>query len=190
MAHEARPSTVLTLEQFERIPDSTRYKLELSRGLVVREPRPGARHGVITSRIHNLLFDSGERSGHGLVVTQCGFLLAEDPATVREPDVAFITPEHHTNTVPDGFWPFAPDLAVEVISPSNTVSYISQKVVEYLEAGCRLVWVVDPPSRTVWVHRSLNDGRILRENDELTGEPVIPGLRASVAALFAAWQLP
>ena len=187
MSQQAAQSTTVTLEQFERIPESTRYKLELSRGLVVREPRPGAKHGVITSRIYNLLYEQAERAGLGHVLIHSGFLLSTDPPTMREPDIAFITHDYHTNTLPEGFWPFAPELAVEVISPSNAVSYITQKAVQYLEAGTRLVWVVDPASRTIWAHRSLHDVKILLESDELDGEPVIRGLRAPIAPLFAEW---
>src|SRR5688572_1523646 len=188
MDKQQERSGLVTLEEFERMPELTRYRQELSRGRVVREPRPGARHGVITSRIFMLLMEQGEQLGHGRVLTHNGFLISREPPTVREPDVAFSTNAQLPDALPDGFWPFSPDMAVEVISPSNKFSAINDKVGQYIEAGSRLVWVVDPSTRSVWVHRSLQDVKILRGNDELTGEPVIPGLRHSLRELFADWQ--
>jgi Uma2 family endonuclease len=190
MPYEAKPEILVTLEEFECVPESNRYKLELSRGHVVREPRPGARHGIIWNRVYDVLLQHGQRAGYGICVAHAGFLLASEPPTVREPDIAFITRERLPADLPDGFWAFAPDLAVEVISPSNTVSAINDKVLQYLEGGSRLVWVVDPRTHSVCVYRSLHDIRILRRGDVLDGTPVIPGLSVSLETLLADWTLP
>jgi Uma2 family endonuclease len=189
MERQRELSARVSLEEFEAMPEETGYRLELSRARVVREPRPAARHGVITGRIFRLLLEQGEQPGHGRVLIHNGFLLSREPPTLREPDVAFSTNAQLPDAIPDGFWPFSPDLAVEVISPSNTVYDINEKVVQYLEAGSHLVWVVDPHTRSVTIYRSLQDATILRGGDELSGEQVIPGLRQSLRELFAEWRL-
>ena len=84
----------------------------------------------------------------------------------------------------DRFWELAPDLAVEVVSPSNRMSEMQQKVIEYLDAGTRSVWVVDPSEHTVTVYRSRSDIRILEGDGVLEGQEVLPELRIPVAGLF------
>jgi Uma2 family endonuclease len=82
------------------------------------------------------------------------------------------------------YWRMAPDLAVEILSPSNSASDVQEKVLEYLAAGSRLVWIVDPARRTVTVYKSARDIRILGAGEALTGEEVLPGFRLPLAALF------
>lgn len=79
----------------------------------------------------------------------------------------------------------APDLAAEILSPSNTASGVQEKVLEYLDAGTRLVWVIDPRTRVVNTYRSRTDVRLLGELDELDGGEVLPGFRLPVKDLFA-----
>lgn len=83
-----------------------------------------------------------------------------------------------------GPFPGAPDLAVEILSPSNTPAAIRGKVAEYLVAGTRIMWIVDPDSRTVTVYRSLLVPHVLAEAETLDGEDVVPGFRITVAELF------
>jgi Uma2 family endonuclease len=107
------------------------------------------------------------------------------PRLVRRPDVSFI---HKSRLTPEllraGHCPVVPDLAAEVISPNELVYDLDEKLREYLRAGVRLVWIVNPEVRTVRIHRL--DGSItgLEEKDELSGEDVIPGFRVPVADLF------
>lgn len=103
---------------------------------------------------------------------------------VRGPDVAFISRDRIPAELPIGWWPFAPDLVVEVLSRSNRVSAMNEKALNYLEAGTRLVWVIDPRTRIVTVHRSLREVVILRADDRLNGAPVIPELDIAVGELF------
>lgn len=115
----------------------------------------------------------------------CASTLSTDEEIVRVPDVAFVSsarvpPEGLT----DRFWELAPDLALEVVSPSNTVSAMQRKALEYLDAGTRLVWVVDPAERTVTVHRSRDDIRIVSGAEALDGEDVLPGFRLPLGKLF------
>lgn len=123
--------------------------------------------------------------GAGVVIA-AGFILAVDPPTVRGPDVAFISSDRLPDgPLPDGFWPLAPDLAVEVVSPSNSAAHMQEKVLQYLDTGSREVWVIQPATRTVEVWRPDTSMRIVREDGTLDGGDVIPGFRLAIADLFA-----
>jgi Uma2 family endonuclease len=99
--------------------------------------------------------------------------------------VAFIRRERVPDPLPDGFWP-APDLAVEVLSPSNRVMAMQQKVLEYLESGTRVVWLVDPLNNVVTVYRTPSEARILHANELLAIDDVIPGFSLTVGELLEA----
>ncbi len=183
----ARMETIeglLTLQEFERLPDDG-YRHELVRGRVVREPLPGAEHSWVARNLNRALDRFVEEHSLGLVVFDTGFLLSDLPPTVRGPDVAFLSGEHlPSEGPPKGFWTTAPELAVEVLSPSNTAAKINDKVLEYLGAGTRLVWVVDPDTRCVTVYRSRKDVQVLTMEDVLDGADVLPGFRLPLSELF------
>ena len=159
---------------------------ELIRGEVIRMSPSGGIHGKLTIRI-GVLLDSYVRPRRlGIVCgAETGFILERDPDTVRGPDASFVSQDRvPPEGEPEGYWPFAPDLAVEVISPNDLYREIEQKVEEYLKAGVRLVWIVNPGTRTVTVHRPPSAVHILRVDDRLTGEDVIPGFEAAVSEVF------
>ncbi|MGH7542510.1 MAG: Uma2 family endonuclease [Gemmatimonadota bacterium] len=178
---------LLTIEEFERLPDDE-SRMELVRGRVVQEPPAGMDHGRLANAVAFFLTGYVRRHGLGEVFTaDTGFVLFERPPTVRAPDVAFVArdrlpaPEESV-----GFGRLAPDLAVEVVSPSNTAVEILQKVEDYLDSGTRLVWVVEARRRSVTVYRSRDEIRLLQEGDELGGfDDVLPGFSVRVAELFA-----
>ncbi len=174
----------LTLEEFERLPDADEL-LELSGGVLVREPQPPARHGAIVVNLLRELDALARDRGLGRAVVEAGFLLSEDPPTVRRPDAAFISfkrwPE---GTLPEGMWPIAPDIAVEVVSPSNTAAAIHEKVLQYLDAGSGAVWVVQPTTHTVEVWRGPEDIHVIREDEVLDGGDVLPEFQLPVSRLF------
>jgi Uma2 family endonuclease len=116
---------------------------------------------------------------------ETGFLLATDPDTVRAPDVAFISRER-IEAVGDvrGYWPGAPDLAVEVISPDDRYTEVEDKVADWLNAGARMVVVVNSRKRTVTVYRPNGTVTRLTEQDMLDGEDVVPGWQLPVAEIF------
>lgn len=162
---------------------------ELVNGEVIEMPPVGGAHGEITSRLHRRIADQVERNGRGkVVVGDVGFVLQVpgDPERVRAPDVGFLDrgrfPEGH---LPEGFLAGAPDLAVEVLSPTDNPVEVQQKVRDYLEAGGRLVWIVAPRARTVTVYRANGSAQLLREHDTLDGEDVIPSLRIPLSEIFA-----
>lgn len=176
---------LLTLEEFERLPEEDGYRSELSGGRLVREPPPGAIHGWVARNVLRPLDRYVEEHSLGLVIFDTGFLLTDDPPTVRGPDLAFLAVEHLPSTgAPQGFWTIPPDLAVEVVSPSSTATEIQEKVLEYLRAGTRLVWIVDPKTRSVTAYRSRQDVQLLTEDDVLDGTDVVPGFRLAVSEIF------
>ena len=100
-----------------------------------------------------------------------------------KPDVAFVSTPHLEGDENKGF-PIPPDLAIEVVSPSDVQWRVVDKAFAYLDAGTRLVWVLDPRSKTVTVYRSENDMVLLTREDTLTGEDVVPGFTCGVRQLF------
>lgn len=181
MRYVGASSEPLTADQFAALPDESADRLELVRGRVVREPPPAPEHGAVTARLAVRLGGFAERAGLGIVITEAGFVLATDPDTVRAPDLSFVAKERIPAPGTAGaYWRLAPDLAVEILSPSNTASEVQEKVLEYFGAGSRMVWVVDPRRRAVTVYRSPRETRILAAGEELTGEDVLPGFAVSV----------
>jgi Uma2 family endonuclease len=176
-----------SIEEFERLPERD-WRTELVQGRLVREPLAGYEHGLLANRISFLLTAFVREHRLGDVLTaETGFVLSEDPPTVRGPDVAFVAAERvPTEGPPAGFARFAPDLAVEVVSPSSRLSEVQDKALDYLDAGARLVWVVEPRARRVMVYRSRSDIRVLGLEEELDGGSVLPGFRLPVREIFEA----
>lgn len=161
---------------------------ELVDGEVIEMAPAGGLHGKIVVKVVLRLADHAAQRGVGEVVAgDVGFVLAlpEDPERVRAPDVAFVSTERlPEGGLPKGFLHGAPDLAVEVLSPSDNPVDVQRKVRDYLDAGGRLVWVVAPEARTVTVYRADGSARLLRETDHLDGEDVLPGLTLRVVELL------
>ncbi len=146
----------------------------------------GGRHGRITIRLTMPIANHVEAHGLGTVVAaETGFILTRDPDTVRAPDIGLIWAERADAADTAGFIPGAPDLAVEVLSPDDRPGYVSDKVAEWIEAGTRAVWVVDPRSRTVIVHEPNREPRLLDEADTLLGVDVLPGFELDVRRIFS-----
>jgi len=182
---------VMTAEQFLEY-DVPGKRVELVRGqLVVCEP-PGWQHGEVTVRvavaIGNHLAEEQRRNGWPvargrLAAGDPGFTLSRAPDTVRAPDVAYVSRERHTAPLPWGFPELAPDLAVEVRSPTDRAGNVQAKVADWLEAGCSLVWVIDPERETATVYRADGSVSVFGANDTLRGEEVLPGFACEVRAL-------
>jgi Uma2 family endonuclease len=120
---------------------------------------------------------------------ETGFLLETDPDTVRAPDGAFVSRERaQTVGRVTGYWPGAPDLAIEVISPNDLYTEVEEKVAIWLAHGTRMVIVVNPRRRTIAVHRSPTEVRHLTADAVLDGEDVVPGWSVPVKDLFDAFQ--
>ena len=154
------------------IPDK---QVQLVRGVLVVRELPGLRHARVAADLTFRLSVHVHQADLGQVLAEAGFKLASDPDTVRGPDVAFITRDRHPDPEPAGFADFAPDLAVEVISPGDRAGEILAKVADWLSAGTRLVWVIDPARRVARVYRTDGTERILSVDESLDGEDVVPG---------------
>lgn len=174
---------LVTAEQLEgiEIPGKT---VELVRGrLVIGEP-PGFYHGVIAGRLARWLGEFVEERSLGFVVGEAGFRIASNPDTVRAPDVSFVSRSRLTGTLPRGFAPLAPDLAAEIISPSDRRPELLAKVADWLAAGVKVVWVVDPESRSAQVFRADGSIAVVAEEGMLRGDDVLPGFTCSMAQLL------
>ena len=175
----------LVVEDLYEIRDDG-FHYELVHGLMVSEPLPGGRHGMVAALVAEELSRFARRHRLGVALTcDTGFILHRSPDTVRGPDVAFIKRERYEALEdPSKAIPGPPDLAVEVLSPHNRPSDIHGKVADYLAAGTPVVWIVDPASEQVSVYRTLLHPSLLGADDELTAEEVLPGFRLRVGALF------
>lgn len=175
---------LLTLSEYAALDElAHEYVTELVRGRVVREPRPRNVHGEVQIEVAYHI-KAWARSRGAVVTAESGYILSEVPATVRGPDVAATLERRSTEGVPGGWVRGAPDVAVEVLSPSDSASAMQEKVLEYLDAGARLVWIVDAEAHTVTVYRADGTGAILREDYTLGGEDVLDGFAVPVRELF------
>ena len=157
---------------------------ELVRGvLVVREP-PGLVHGRIALNLGRRLADHADAHGLGRVYVESGFKLAANPDTVRGPDVAFISQSRIPDPEPRGYPSLAPDLAVEVLSPDDRPGEVLGKVADYLSAGTRLVWIIDPDRRLARVYRADGTEDSITAEHTLDGEDVVPGFSCQLASVL------
>ena len=175
----------MTAEELLAMPDDG-YRYELVRGELIKMPPAGHMSSFYEMRMGIKLGAFVEDNGLGRTYSASGgFTLEVDPDTVLAPDAAFVRQER-VDAVGDGdgFFPGAPDLVVEVISPSDRLTEVGRKVEEWLNAGVLLVVVVNPRNRTVQAHTP--DGVTeLTEADTLDGGDVVPGWRMPVADIFA-----
>ncbi len=176
----------MTADDLFRMPeDGSCY--ELVRGELKKMSPPGSQHGRITNNVSFFLTQYVRNKNLGTVYTaETGFKIASNPDTVRAPDVAYVNQEWFQR-VGDivGYWPGAPDLAVEVISPNDIFTEVEEKIFEWLEAGTKLVIVVNPPKKIVTVYRSRTDIAMLTENDILDAGDVVPGWSVAIKDIFA-----
>lgn len=172
-------TTLMTADELLRAPDDG-YRYELVRGELRKMSPSGLQHGDIAARIIASLFNHLEATGLGRVyATDPGFKIERNPDTVRVPDVGFLRRERVVDT--QKFFEGAPDVAFEVISPTDTYTDVEEKTEEWLRGGARAVVVVNPRTKTVRVHRS---GGAETLTDILAVEDVIPGWRMPVSKLF------
>lgn len=174
-----------TAEEFwEMSPELGDDKLhELVRGVIVEMSRPGALHGDVVAQILVLLRTFVMQNRLGRVFTESGFALFGSNDTVRGPDVAFVTAERVPQPIPEGWFYFAPDIAIEVVSPNDTASEIQEKVEEYLKAGSRAVWVFYPKTKSINIHEG-NITRRLSEKEILEGGGLLPEFSVPVRQFF------
>ena len=180
----ATTAPITTAEQLLNHPDLGRC--ELVRGELRMMSPGGFDHGAIGINVAIALASFVRRQRIGEVVGgDTGFQIRHDPDTVRLPDVAFVRRDRVGQARPKGFFPGPPDLAVEVVSPTDSLREVLEKAQEWLAAGCQVVWVIEPATRLVRVYQGPESVSILQESDVLTGGELLPGFLLPVADIFA-----
>ena len=173
-----------TPEDLLAMPDRKRY--ELVDGQLV-ERHMSRLSSWVGGRLHRFIdtFVDEHQRGWAWHADQGYVCFPDSPRKVRFPDVSYVSkhrlPEGLTS---DGYIYVPPDLAVEVVSPNDSSYEVHRKVLEYLDAGVALVWVIDPEARMAQIYRRDGSTNLLREDGELSGEDVLPGFRCRLAAIF------
>ena len=179
----AKPA-VYTAQDLERLSDQG-YHYELIQGELRSMSPTGGPHGDATSRVSFYINAVVYSDDLGMTfAAETGFLLSRDPDTIKAPDFAFVRYERLPDPLPDGFVPLVPDLVVETRSPNDTAREVAQKAAEWLAAGVRLVWVIEPQKRTITTHRAGRDPQVFTVGDTLDGEDVLPDLSVPVESIF------
>jgi Uma2 family endonuclease len=179
-------TTRVTAAELLELPTGLGKRHELVAGELRMMSPSGWPHGKVVGKLHTRLGVFIEQHDLGIVFgAETGFRLSSNPDTVRAPDIAFISKQRIPAEGPkEAFWPGAPDLAVEVLSPGDRTGDVDEKIEEWLAAGCAAVWVVDPKLRTVTIYQSRTNVQVKVAGEMLPGDPVVPGFSCAVNELF------
>ncbi|MBW3622119.1 MAG: Uma2 family endonuclease [Armatimonadetes bacterium] len=179
------PRPCMTADEFLEFCRNEKH-LELVRGAVIQLSPSGIVHNQIESHASDLLKAFVMPRKLGVVWTgDAGFILERDPFTVRSPDLSFVRQERFEPVKHlEGFFPGAPDFAVEILSPTDSLKATEAKAQMYLRTGCSVVWILNPADFTLRIYRVGEAVRVLGLDDEADAEPVLPGFRCPVRDLF------
>jgi Uma2 family endonuclease len=178
-------SKLITAEEFARMPNPANgARQELVKGEIIEMPPPQGRHGYLQVEFAAILRQFVKPNKLGWIVTESGTLLAHDPDTVRGPDVSFYSIARQPEP-PDAYFEIAPDLAIEILSPSARRKQVRDKIEEYLATGVRIVWLVDPDTNTITVYSGNMRGVEHGPADTIDGGEVLPGFSIRVAEFFS-----
>jgi len=178
-----RAQRLKTEDDLMALPDDD-MRHELVNGVIVAEPFPSLLHDRVRRHLERILEGFVLKRELGEIFGEVGFLLTRQPDTVRGPDLSFVRKERLAGIDYEKFFRGAPDLAVEILSPSNRRGEVRAKVADYLNAGCRLVWVIDPKKKTAVAYRTLEMPRRIDAGGKLDGEDVLPGFEIPLASIF------
>jgi Uma2 family endonuclease len=179
----SRTQLIITADEFLTAPRLGRC--ELIRGQLVMMSPSGFRHGRIAATTARLLGEHVVRHDLGVVTgAETGFLIEQQPDTVRAADVAFVARDRLPAVEPTGFFVGAPTLAIEVLSPSDRVSQLDSKIREWLEHGCQEVWVIDPEADSIVVHTGPDQSKPFQHDDQLRSL-LLPDFRPRVCELLS-----
>lgn len=177
----------VSAENLLRMDSDARF--ELDQGEMIPMSPPSAEHGDMALNLGSALRRFVRKHGLGAVYVETGFVLSRHPDVVRSPDVSFVRAQRLAGINREKFIEGAPDLAVEIASGSDRPAQLARKVQQYLAAGARLVWVVDPPGRLVHEYgRADKEGRVLRAGrpqGKLSAPELFPGWSMRVKELFS-----
>jgi Uma2 family endonuclease len=175
--------TLLTADELEQMPDDDSVQIELDEGELITMPPAGEDHGNCETEIISILRNHVKKNRLGRIYTgDTGFRLSD--GTVRSPDVAFVRKERLEGLKGKGFAKGAPDLAVEIFSPSDSVPQLMRKVKQYFAAGCHTVWIVYPDAREIHVLEASGADRLLRESDLIGAPELLPGFSVPITEFF------
>ncbi|MGH2460727.1 MAG: Uma2 family endonuclease [Chloroflexota bacterium] len=180
-----QPTRLMSADELFKLPDDD-HRYELVEGELRRMSPAGGEHGSLAAEFGaDLIMHVREHRLGRVFAAETGYRLRSDPDTVRAPDVSFV----RRGRLPGGkllvgFLPLAPDLAVEVVSPSDTADDVQERIRDFLDAGTRLVVVVYPRTRTIAVHLPSGEVRTLGLADTFDAGDVVPGFRYAIADLF------
>lgn len=175
-----------TAEQLAALPDDgNRYEL-INGELSVMSPA-GGRHGRIALRINKLLaIHVDDLSLGATFAAETGFRIATNPDTVRAPDGAFVRQSQMDSLADDtGYLPFSPDLAIEVVSPSDSFAHIEDKAFTWLDSGASLVLIIEPQSETIHAYRSRHEIAVYRVEESVDASDIVSGWKFEVSAVFS-----
>jgi Uma2 family endonuclease len=173
----------LTIERYLSLRESG-YRDEVSYGRLVREPQPGDQHGEISAELTAILVNYLAEHRVGRIRTASGYVLRRAPLVIRAPDISFLCENRLPREKQSDLFEGAPDLVIEIISPSNSASDLQEKIAEYLDAGTQLVWVVYPKTRSVAIHQPNGEVRVLGSSETLTAPSLLPGFEMPIARFF------
>lgn len=176
-------TTPITLEEFERLPDDGN-KHELSEGILITMPPPVSLHSLVLIQVLEILQAYLRRSPVGRAISEAGYFLFRYPPTIRQPDVSVLSKERIHAAPKDSWFEGAPELAVEVVSPSDSAQDLEIKTKQYLQASAKQVWILYPATKTVHISRPDTPLVVLDESQSLDGGDLLPGFSVKVADLF------
>lgn len=178
-------TALMTAEELMQLPDDG-FRYELVNGELEKMPPPGHPHGRIAFRLGLYVgqFILDQELGEAFA-TDTGFKLTSNPDTVLASDFAFVTPERfREGKDTEGYWPGPPELAVEVLSPSDRAGKVNKKISQWFSFGTRQVWIADPKHGTVTVYRSPSDTTLFSGSDFLEAPDLLPGFQISLEKIF------
>jgi Uma2 family endonuclease len=171
--------------EFSHLEEKQYRNLELDKGEVVEMPRPGARHGVVCGNAGGILWNYTRQRRRGYVCAHdTGLLVEREPDTVRGPDVLLYLESKPYAELEIRYSEVLPDLAVEVLSPTDRWGAVTKKIGQLLERGVKMVWLIDPDARNISVYRPDKPPQVFEEGQELTGLDVLPDFRCPVSEFF------
>jgi Uma2 family endonuclease len=177
-------SAPVTLEEFARLPkDGVRH--ELNAGELLTLPPVKSLHSLVALAVLEVLQQHLQKHGASRAIPETGFILSRDPLTIRQPDISVLSRERIRAANLDSYFDGAPELAVEVVSPSDSAEDLEIKTKQYLQSGARQVWILYPKTQTVHVFSSGAAALILDRDQTLEGGDLLPGFSVPVASLFA-----
>lgn len=178
-------TALITAEELMELPDDG-FRYELINGELEKMPPPGFPHSRIATRLMVPLAQFVSDHDLGEVFSEVGVKLTSNPDTVLAADVTFITKQRLEEAGEvAGYWSGPPDLAVEVLSPSDRPSKVKTRISRWFGYGARQVWIVNPKDRMVTVHRSPTDSTTFSGSDYLEAQDILPGFRISLDRIFS-----